>query len=352
VKQSFYDAQHDMRVRQAWERQPQGPRPDYNPESRALAPAVNGTLPIWFNASTERDLDNIVELAADLGVRNYTIVGAQEGWRQTDLLRRAARPVVVSLDFPDANQISGRSFELHVAPPSGEDTGGERADSAAVFQARGNAGALARAGVQIALASYGMSGPAELRKRVRAAIDAGLGEDDALRALTVTPSRLLGIENVAGTIETGKLANLVVVNGSIFDPDARIRDVFIEGVRYAIPAPQERAENARARGEAAVVTGEWVGEIDSPNGMMQFSLVITGSGAQLSGSLTSEMGTIPLTGSQSGSDITLSGTFTPPGGTALAVSLTARVTGDDLRGAVTAQGMSPFEFTARRQGPG
>jgi hypothetical protein len=352
VKQSFYDAQHSMRTRQAWERQPSGPRPDYSSDSRALEPAVSGTLPIWLHASTERELDHIVEVAADLGVSGYTIVGAREGWRQIDLLRRAERPVIVSLDFPSANQISGRSFELHVAPVTGEDEAGEQADSAAVLQARGNAGALARAGVQIALSSYGMSSPRRLREHVSAAVDAGLSADEALRALTVTPARLLGIESVAGTIETGKIANLVVVRGDIFDTDAPIRDVFIEGVRYEIPAPQPRRANGERGAGAEVVTGDWVGEIDSPNGLIQFTLTIGGSGEELTGRLTSEMGAVELTGSQSGADITLAGTWTPPGGTALALSLTGRVSGDDLRGTITAQGMSPFEITARRRTPG
>lgn len=354
VKQSFYDAQHDARVRQAWERQPTGPRPVYSAEHRALEAAANGSLPVWFNASNERDLHHIVAVAGDIGVSNFTIIGAQEGWRQIDLLRRTGRPVIVSLDFPSANQISGRSFELHVAPVSGDDEAGERADSAAALQARGNAGALARAGIPLALTTHGMSSSAQLRERVSAAIAAGLSSDEALRALTVTPAELLGVSSIVGTIETGKLANLVVVNGDIFDPKARIRDVFVEGVRYQIPAPQERPQRGAdaADAAAAVVTGEWVGEIDAPNGMMQFTLTISGAEAELTGQLASEMGSVPLRGTQSGADITLHGTFTPPGGTALAITLTGRVTGDDLRGAVTTQGMSPFAFTARRREPG
>ncbi|MBR9989922.1 MAG: amidohydrolase family protein [Gemmatimonadetes bacterium] len=354
VKQSFYDAQHGMRARQAWERQPSGPRPDYSPDTRALEPAVTGALPVWLHGSTERELDNITRVASDLAVRNFTVVGAQEGWRRIDLLRRVGAPVIVSLEFPTANQISGRSFELHVAPVTGEDHAAARADSAAVFEARGNAGALARAGIPIALSSYGMNSPVRLRAHVRAAIDAGLSPDDALRALTVTPARLLGIESVAGTIETGKMANLVVVRGDIFDTDAPIRDVFLEGVRYQIPAPAQQQRGASARADAAApsVTGEWVGEVDSPTGLMQFSLVIDGGGENLTGRMSSDMGSIALSGMQSGSDITLSGTWTPPGGTALAVTVTGRITGDDLRGTITAQGMSPFEITARRQTPG
>jgi imidazolonepropionase-like amidohydrolase len=352
VKQSFYDTQHGMRSRQAWERQPSGPRPDYSADSRALEPAVSGTLPVWLHASSERELGHIIDVAAELGVSNYTIVGAQEGWRQVDLLRRAGRPVIVSLDYPSASQISGRSFEMHIAPVSGEDEAGEEADSGAVREARGNAGVLARAGVQIALSSYGMSSAARLREHAGAAIAAGLGPDEALRALTVTPARLLGIESVAGTIETGKIANLVVVRGDIFDPDAPIRDVFLEGVRYEIPPPEPRQQRAAGGADDVVVTGGWVGEIDSPNGLMQFELTIAGGGDALTGRFNTEMGAVELTGEQNGADITLSGTWTPPGGTALSVTLTGRVSGDDLRGTLTAQGMSPFEIRARRRTPG
>jgi imidazolonepropionase-like amidohydrolase len=355
VKQAFYDAQHEARARTAWERQPTGPRPSYAPESRALGAAATGGLPVWFHANAERDIGPIVDLAADLGVTDYTLVGVQEGWRSIALLRRAARPVVVSLDFPAANEITGRTFELHVAPASGKDEAGERADSAAVLQARGNAGAIARAGIPMSLTTYGMSSPSQLRAHTAAAIAAGLSRDEALRALTTAPARLLGIDAVVGTVEAGKLANLVIVNGDIFDPAARIRDVFVEGVRYPIPVPpaRQQRDSAAARGAGhVVVTGEWTGEIDSPSGLMQFSLEITGGGDALAGTFSSELGSVNLRGSQAGADVTLSGTWTPPGGTALAVTLTGRVAGDDLSGTITAQGMSPFAFKARRRGPG
>jgi imidazolonepropionase-like amidohydrolase len=358
VKQSLYDAQHEMRVRAAWERQPSGTRPEFNADSRALEPVVSGALPVWFHASAERDLDRIIELAGETGIRNYAIVGVQEGWRAEAALRQAARPLAVSLDWPDAGDISGRAFELHVAPMSGPDEAKERADSAAVRQARGNAAALHRAGLQIALTSYGMSSPAQLRRRVRAAIDAGLPADEALRALTVSPARMLGIEGLAGTIETGKLANLVVVRGNdLFAPDAPIRDVFVEGVRYDVPAETQRqrgredAQNARGAGTTDIA-GQYVGEMDSPHGLVQFTFTLSGSGDRLRGRLSSEMGDIDLTGSQTGQDFVLTGTWTPPGMTALSVSVTGRVTGDDLRGTFTAQGQAAMEFTARRGDPG
>src|SRR5688572_19005531 len=111
VKQSFYDVQYDVRARGAFERASNAPRPDYDAEHRALLPAATGEAPVWFVASTERELGRIPTLATEIGVRNYVIVGAQEGWRAVPALKRALQPVVVSLDWPSAGEITGRAFE-------------------------------------------------------------------------------------------------------------------------------------------------------------------------------------------------------------------------------------------------
>lgn len=66
----------------------------------------------------------------------------------------------------------------------------------------------------------------------------------------------------------------------------------------------------------------------------------------------SEMGGVDLQGEQNGSEFTLRGTAAPPGMTAMAISLTGSVSGDDLRGTLTIQGMSAITFTARRRTPG
>ena len=66
-----------------------------------------------------------------------------------------------------------------------------------------------------------------------ATIAAGLSADDALRATTVTPAALLGISAVVGTIEVGKLANLVVVSGNdLFAANTPLKHVFVDGRIY------------------------------------------------------------------------------------------------------------------------
>jgi imidazolonepropionase-like amidohydrolase len=100
---------------------------------------------------------------------------------------------------------------------------------------RANAATLARAGVPIVFASFGGEGGPGFRERIRTSIEGGLSADDALRAATIGAATLLGIANVTGTIETGKLANLVVVNGNdLFAASTPVRHVFVEGRMYTI----------------------------------------------------------------------------------------------------------------------
>src|SRR5205085_11415777 len=108
-----------------------------------------------------------------------------------------------------------------------------QATAADTLEVHANAAALAKAGIPVAFASFGGESGTTFRERIRASIDAGMNADDALRAATVTPAALLGITAAVGTIEVGKLANLVVVSGNdLFASGTPIKHVFIEGRLY------------------------------------------------------------------------------------------------------------------------
>jgi imidazolonepropionase-like amidohydrolase len=245
-----------MRVQQAVERDPtSAPRPQFDPEHEALIPAVTGELPVWFVASSQRDFSRVAALASRLEVTDYVFLGGQEGYLATDLLSRLRRPVIVSLDFPDPDDVTGRAFAFHVEPVSGDDTVDEQADSAAARAARGNAATLVNAGISVTLSSYGTS-VTEFRGLIGDAVTAGLSEDEALRAVTITPAALLGLGGAIGTIQRGKLANLLVTDGGLFDDDTHVLHVFVEGQRFDYPPVDEAetegdANNRRGRrGEA------------------------------------------------------------------------------------------------------
>ena len=183
LEQAFSDAAYQQRVSEAFDRDPtRGPRPVRDADREALMPAAARKMPVLITASRENDLIRAVALAKRTNL-DYTIVGAQEGYRAAALLAREARPVVLSLEFPRPDAVTGRAFELNVAPLSGRDSAKINTDSAIARTVRGNAAALVRAGVPIALSSFGLQRPADFRDRVRSAIDAGLSADEALRAL-------------------------------------------------------------------------------------------------------------------------------------------------------------------------
>jgi imidazolonepropionase-like amidohydrolase len=234
LEQAFSDALYQQRVAEAFDRDPaKGPRPVRDADREALMPAAARKMPVLIAASRENDLLRAVALAKRLNL-DYTLVGAQEGYRAAATLVKEARPVILSLEFPRPDAVTGRALELHIAPVSGRDSAKAIADSAVARQVRGNAAALVKAGVPVALSSFGLQRAGDFRERVRNAIEAGLTPDEALRALTVTPARLLGVERVVGTIEAGKLANLVVTEGDLFDRNGRIRQVFVEGRKFDI----------------------------------------------------------------------------------------------------------------------
>jgi len=230
IRQAFLDAQYEARVDKAFKAGTPGARPSNDPFRRALMPAATNEMASWFVASTERQITRVGEIAREMGLKGPVVVGSQEGWRSIPALKAAGATAVVSLQWPSADSITGREF---LAVGSGLTGTAPPATAAEVAVVRGNAAALAKAGIPVALASYGGESGATFRDRIRSTIEAGMSADDALRAATVTPAALLGISAAVGTIEVGKLANFVVVTGNdLFAATNPIKHVFIEGRLY------------------------------------------------------------------------------------------------------------------------
>ena len=244
IEQSFRDADHLLLVKAAADRDPAtGPRVAHDELARALGAAARRQMPVWISVTRANDIRRARKLADHLKL-DYYIAGAQEAYQAVDQFDRT-RPVILSLDYPRVSAVSGRGLELRVAPPTGVDSAKVQADSAAARALRGNAAALFKAGIPIALTSYGLDRPRDFRDRVLGVIAAGLPADEALRALTVTPARVLGLERVLGTVEAGKLANLIVTDGDLFSRSTRVRHVFVEGQKFDVREQQQQQERER-----------------------------------------------------------------------------------------------------------
>ena len=226
IRQSLLDAQYEARLDKAFKAGTPGARPTNEPFTRALVPVATNDMPAWFVASPERAINRVGEITKELGIKSPVIVGAQEGWRVIPSLKAMGATAVVSLNWPNPQTVTGATFRNPIG-------GGTAAmDPSAMQEVRANAAALIKAGIPVVLASFGSESGVTFRDRIRSSIEAGLSPDDALRATTVAPAALLGITAAAGTIDVGKLANLVVVSGNDLFANVPIKHVFVEGRLY------------------------------------------------------------------------------------------------------------------------
>ena len=119
---------------------------------------------------------------------------------------------------------------------------------------------------------------------IRILMKQGVSETKLLRALTMVPAKLLGIDRFAGTLAAGKLANLFISNKKIFEDKAKITLAFVEGREFNIPKASDKLKPP-----AGNISGNWIMKIESPMGNVESQLSLSQDNNQLEGKMTSAM---------------------------------------------------------------
>ncbi len=350
-RQAMYDAQRHGALMERWRASPRGlERPAFDPAVEALVPVVRKERPVFFWADDENEIRRAVRLGREFDL-SLTVVGATEGFRATDAL--AGVPVVVSVNFPKAPTVTGWQFRF-AARHAPDDSAS--ADSAARVLIEGNAAALHRAGVRLALASGGLPA-SQFLANVRTAVKRGLPHDVALAAITQRAAELAGTGNMLGTIETGKIANLVVTENDLLSDSAKIRMVFVDGVRSDVTPPPARGRRAAAGDSGTMnapvmqIAGTWQMVVNTPQGANTSTLTITQDGSTIRGTMVSELGRMEIAdGRIEGRRVTWSATLTM-GGETIPLSFDGMLEGDrgdQMAGSVGLGPMGSAEFTARK----
>ncbi|MGA2541939.1 MAG: amidohydrolase family protein [Verrucomicrobiota bacterium] len=245
VRQSFFSAQHDALDRANYAGAPQArPRPPFNPAWQALGPALRREMTVVFDPRSALMVDRAARVAQELGLKIYMVSSGQE-WRRPDLAKATGVPFIVPLNFPEAPRM-----------PTDDDWNSVTLDQLRAWDwAPQNAALLRQQDLEIALTTFGLDTKANFRRNLRAALDRGLSEDDALAALTTVPAKLCGVDRQLGTVEAGKMANLTVVSDKgYFDLDAKIKSVWIDGKFYRIDTDEISAAAAAGTTNAATTT--------------------------------------------------------------------------------------------------
>jgi len=245
ARQSFLDAQWQKDARAFAERRKEAAAGPFEPVLDALAPALERRVPVAFDASEEREILRALAFAKEFNL-DPIIVGGAEAANVIEDLKAAKARVIVSANFQAAGVGAGGRGG------AGGGRGGEADTPLRITRMRQNAAkvpaALEKAGIPYAFTIGGLQNPGDFVRNVaRTVREGGLPEDAAIRALTVNAAKLAGAGDRLGTIEKGKMANVIVTDGALFDTP-RIRHVFVGGWPVDLEFPVQTPAGRGGRG--------------------------------------------------------------------------------------------------------
>jgi len=347
-RQELYDAQRHGLLMDRYKAGERGvARPAYDANLDALVPVVRGQLPAFFGASNENEIRRAVDIAKEFDLK-LTIVGATEAFRALDAVK-TARPLVVSVEFPQPVEVTGWAYR---GAQRRELNDSATRDAAVRKIVEANAATLHRAGVKFALAPGALK-PNDFIANLRKAIAAGLPREVAVEALTIRAAEIAGVGDQLGSIEAGKIADLVVADGPPLGDSTRIRTVFVDGIDYDVVPPAgrsgQRAAGGARGGEMAQVAGTWIMTVNGPQGAMTSTMTLTQTSDAIDGNMISEYGTAAISeGRVNGRTVTWSASF-QMGGERTTVNFEAEVDGARMTGRLRAGEMGAMTFTAERK---
>jgi imidazolonepropionase-like amidohydrolase len=204
LREVLEDARAWARNRQAFER---GETREFSVsrlDLEALQPVLAGREPLAVEAHRASDIQTVLRIGREYNLK-LIIVGGTEAWMVASDLAQARVPVLVKVlnNLPGSFESLGATYE--------------------------NAARLRRAGVQVAITSGETFKAYNIRQEAGNAVAYGLPWDEAFRAITLVPAQIFGVADRYGSLEPGKVANVVVWDGDPLELLTRVSNVIIRG---------------------------------------------------------------------------------------------------------------------------
>lgn len=278
IRQTLMDAQQYSAARTIYDKNPAGyKRPDESPSLEALGAVLRRDVPVVFVADSELMIRRAEIIAKEFNVK-MVIAGARQGYRMPDELKKLGAPVLVSTKWP-------------VAPSSKEDRDEQPLRVIRDRQLAPTTPAiLAKNGVLFALVS-GAGKTSDYFPGIRKAIENGLSADDALKATTINPAKIIGIDRQLGSLEHGKIANIVVTDKPIFDKESKVKRIFVDGRESKLPAEDEKKKPGTAAATTTSgIDGSWSFIVKTTAGDASISATLKVENGQISGTYSGDRG--------------------------------------------------------------
>jgi imidazolonepropionase-like amidohydrolase len=331
VRQVWLDTNWDTQAESIYEKNPRGmERPKYDRSDAALAAALSKHAVVLTPGNTSLQIRRSLRLIEEWKL-NAVLYGAQMSYEIAPEIAAKKIPVLVDLKWPEAEKDS----DPEATPSLRALRFRDRAPSSPA--------ALAKAGVKFAFYSGAITAPKDILPAVKKSIDAGLSPEAALRALTLSPAEIFGVAETLGSIENGKIANLVVADGDLFDKKTKVKIVFVDGHKYEVREPLRPSEPPKGD-----MTGKWKLSFTTPQGQEEATadLIMQPDGT-LTGSVAGDRGTGSVfSGWVSGDKFSFTINISIEGNSGDVV-FTGTFEGTSMKGSIQAMGYN-FDFTGTK----
>ena len=338
-------------------------RPNYDEAIIGMIPVTKKQQSVFFKAKSAKDVYRVLALQKDLGF-NLVLSDVQQVYPVIDAIKTSRAKVLLSLDLPekpegmdeeedenDEEEPEEKSEEKSEDEDEEEKEEEEDDEETIKFKERkieaykkyiSQGSMLEKAGIPFGF-SWIEAKPKELQKNVITLIENGLSEKVAISALTTTPAEILGISNIAGTAEKGKLGNLIISTKPIFEKDSKIKFMLVDGELFEYEIKEKKKKSGG--GEQMNLTGKYSYEIAQFEANGEMTIEKDGDDLKiLMSDAEDPSDTIEATNvSQDGSELSFDLSVSEDGFT-MDISVTIEFSDEDFEGTVSTQfGAAPIE---------
>ncbi len=304
-------------------------------------PVIDQRLPVLFKSERVLETQRVFTLKNE---SNFVLMigDLKEGWLITDKVKASGAKVFLSLDLPEEIKKDDKKKDDKTTK-SAEQEGLDKRKAEAIANYTGQAATFSKAGIAFGFSSLSVKSK-DIQANLRRMIAAGLTEDAALGALTTTPAQLLGLSDRLGSVDNGKIANLVISDKPYFNEKSKVRYVFVDGVLYTMEVKEAKKSDGKTN-----AVGTWSYTVESPQGGGG-KITIKDDGGKLSGTISNTA----FNANNELQDVSLDGNslsfsyVIDIGSNKVSIKVTATIDGDSMDGSLQAGQMGSFPMKATR----
>lgn len=319
-------------------------RPEKDPVLEAFFPVIERKSGMVFEVPGELDVRRAINFQKEKGF-DLILIGIKEGTALIPMIKESKARVVLSLDLPD-----DKASKKEIKDATEEVRHNLERVKAAYRDVVQLASNFEKEEIPFAFGTREIKSD-DFLKNIRLLVENGLSEDAALAALTINAAKIIGLDPIAGTIEKGKLANLVITTDSLFKKRAKVKHVFVDG--YVFDYESNEKKKGDGTGDQDI-TGTWNYEAETPEGSSSGTMNITKESEVYKGTITYDDPGGAGKGSTEMLDINYSESMmefqysVDVQGMAISVSVSGEFEGDEYKGKLSITDFGNFPFNATK----